>query len=425
VINLSGYDGFAAKGGPLTVTLSSNAQLLWGGGNFLGTGDTALVFGSTSSDNVVTFTNPINLNTGDGFLRNVYVDSGGPAVMSGVLSPGTGPSGLVKFGPGKLYLSAQNTFSGTLAVNDGILVANGNAVPVVDPLHPEFNAGAFGNGTSAINVGDGGGAGSKTTPAGANLGVLISGGDYTVSRPIAIVATAAAVNSITIGGETDNLSSFVGAITFAQNFHIVQAATTGGNALNITGAISATGVGNRQITLDNAGAVNISGNIGNGTATVSIIKFNDGTATLSAFNFYTGGTTVVDGVLVAGVDGAFGSGNVDIHSGGQINILTGVTTAFGANAILSIAGGGTMGIADTGFLNLGDNDAVLGLILAGIIQEPGTYGATGSGATNINDEFFAGTGILTVTQAVPEPGVVALLILGLGLVVFRQRKRTS
>jgi hypothetical protein len=37
------------------------------------------------------------------------------------------------------------------------------------------------------------------------------------------------------------------------------------------------------------------------------------------------------------------------------------------------------------------------LYLGGSGMPSGTYGATGSGAANIRDDYFSGTGVLTVT----------------------------
>jgi hypothetical protein len=66
-----------------------------------------------------------------------------------------------------------------------------------------------------------------------------------------------------------------------------------------------------------------------------------------------------------------------------------------------LLGGGTVGTADQGFANLGAgvNELVGVLMLNGVAQPGGTYGATGSGATHIMDEYFAGAGIISVPVA--------------------------
>jgi hypothetical protein len=64
-------------------------------------------------------------------------------------------------------------------------------------------------------------------------------------------------------------------------------------------------------------------------------------------------------------------------------------------------GGGAANFADVGFISLaaGINERVTSLVLGSTAQANGTYGATGSGATNINDEYFSGLGVITVGPA--------------------------
>jgi autotransporter-associated beta strand protein len=142
---------------------------------------------------------------------------------------------------------------------------------------------------------------------------------------------------------------------------------------------------------------------------------NLGKITLQGSNSYTGGTIVSAGTLIA--DGAstnaFGTGSVQVVSanaafGGSqahLRIAAGATNANASTALLNLAGGNAPGAADDGYIDLdtGINDTVAGLMLGGTIMPAGTYGATGSGATNINDEFFTGSGIIT-NAAVGVPG---------------------
>lgn len=61
-----------------------------------------------------------------------------------------------------------------------------------------------------------------------------------------------------------------------------------------------------------------------------------------------------------------------------------------------------------------------GLFFDGIAQSAGTWGATGSGATFTNDDWFTGTGTLTV---VPEPDARLYLAVGLAGLTILQRRR--
>lgn len=159
--------GFAARGGDLTVTLSGGAPLTWGGTAFMGTGTARLVFGSTTANGKVTFTNPINLNTADAFQRVFFVEQGSggdSAELTGVLSPGTatggGPSlsGINKLGNGTLILSGNNTYIGATQVSAGKLLINGNQSTATGAVTVASSATLGGAGTigGAITVNPGG-----------------------------------------------------------------------------------------------------------------------------------------------------------------------------------------------------------------------------------------------------------------------------
>ena len=81
---------------------------------------------SPLSANVVTFQNGINLNGGN---RTIQVDDnpttgGDYAVISGVISNGTGTYGIQKTGNGLLMLSGTNTYSGTTTISACALQAD-------------------------------------------------------------------------------------------------------------------------------------------------------------------------------------------------------------------------------------------------------------------------------------------------------------
>jgi fibronectin-binding autotransporter adhesin len=175
------------------------------------------------------------------------------------------------------------------------------------------------------------------------------------------------------------------------------------------------------------------------TGVGKMTKIGAGPMRVTNTNTYQGGTIVDAGSLAVGnaaefnngfgfypaTTGALGSGDVTVNSTAtQLELESGVVNAISDTATVSLAGGGTADFADMGFMLLdsGVNETVGGLLLGGVSQVNGTYGSSASGATFVNDEYFSGTGVLTVAAA-PEPATVSLLILGAGGVLARRRRQ--
>jgi autotransporter-associated beta strand protein len=270
---------------------------------------------------------------------------------------------------------------------------------------------------------------------------------------------------------TSNLGSNSNAIVF--NGGTLRQAVAGTQARNVT--LNAGGGG-----IDTNGAnATFSGNF---SGAGGLTKAGGGTLTLSGINNFNGGTSVSAGRLtVSGASTTLGTGNVSVlGSGTALEIQNGVANAIDDAATLSLFGGGTVGLADQGFADLGSGiiETVASLLLGGVAQTPGTYGSTLSGAMFQNDEYFAGTGIVEVPaigdyngdfkanaadyvswrkdstlggpngyetwrenfdqsaaaspnlggpslgdSLVPEPTSVALMLLGLGAIAVRRRAR--
>jgi len=141
----------------------------------------------------------------------------------------------------------------------------------------------------------------------------------------------------------------------------VNSVTKSTNAATITNTAATASV----LTINNAAASTYAGVIANGTGGVSLVKNGAGDLTLGGVNTYTGDTTVNAGTLILGASTLADSSTVKIASGAKLNI----TTA---------------------------SDIVTQLFLDGVQVPSGTYGAAGSGATNIDSTHFSGTGKLTV-----------------------------
>jgi hypothetical protein len=79
-----------------------------------------------------------------------------------------------------------------------------------------------------------------------------------------------------------------------------------------------------------------------------------------------------------------------------LRIMSTVTDAIADSATVTLlnAGDQSFGVMD---LQTGVNETVSGLVLAGKAQPAGTYGSRNSPATHKLDNYFTGTGVLTVT----------------------------
>lgn len=119
---------------------------------------------------------------------------------------------------------------------------------------------------------------------------------------------------------------------------------------------------------NSSGAQTISGVI---SGSGSVEKDNSGTLTLSAANSYSGDTTVSAGTLSLGD----GTNNSNLADGSDLSV--------GIGAVVN--------------LNYLGTDTIDELILGGSAKAAGTWGASGSGATNIDDAYFTGAGTVTVT----------------------------
>ncbi|MDF3128486.1 PEP-CTERM sorting domain-containing protein [Kiritimatiellaeota bacterium B1221] len=141
-------------------------------------------------------------------------------------------------------------------------------------------------------------------------------------------------------------------------------------------------------------------------------------------NTYSGGTYITgsrsSNYLNVKNDGIFGTGDVFLDSTVLISIGSGTTHDYINDSAMLSFDGGTSSI----FLDFAGTDTIGALSFDGgsTFAAVGTWGATGSGAANIDDTRFSGTGVLNV---IPEPSsvmLVAIAAFSFGILKIRKRR---
>src|SRR5260221_2431547 len=322
-------------------------------------------------------TQTLNLGTGavtPNASRQVTV-SAGTLTVGGVI--GGGAIALTKSGDGTLAINGNNTFTGGVAINAGILqLGNAGALNSTTPNAVSF--GASGTGTLQLNgnsvtisglntsapVGtptiEDGVAGThtltvNTTGSNTYAGILQNGaagtlaltksgagslalsGNNTYSGTTALSAGTLGINSataigsgtLTIAGGTTLDNTSAGAVTLTNNnlpSWNGDFSFTGTPSLNLgTGAVTPSA--SRQVTV-NANTLTVGGVIAGGA--IGLTKLGAGGLTLSAANTFTAGTTLNAGTLNINNASALGTivgtftingGTIDNTTGGSITTL--------------------------------------------------------------------------------------------------------
>jgi autotransporter-associated beta strand protein len=373
------------------------------------------------------------------FTNSLTVGSSGSLTLDGA---GAGPAIITTTGSG----TGNNTISAPITLTDSL-------VAVVNNTTASSAAGSL-NLTAAIS-GAGGftkeGQGLATFGTGAKTytgATVLNGGRMRISFAASPIATSSftinagaqltlisgnqtytfgsgPLNLNGAGAVTPPFAAFPGAIRNDTN---IATTITNPVVLQSDTLVHVQGSASGSLTFPNV----VSGP-GRLTLTAPGSDANLGVLVLDGANTYSGGTTVHGGTISVGntsPTATLGAGDVLVESGNamfggaiaKLTIQTGVLNAIADNATLSLVGGNVAGLADDGYvdLGLGVNEVVGGLVLGGIAQSIGTYGSSLSAATFKNDEYFAGSGIVTV---IPEPGVAVTILGGLTMLVAAQRFR--
>lgn len=433
-VNVFGQNNNNSKltmnGGQLTTitNLSMNTQFVDIGGSFALNINTSgnLQFIGNQGTGVVTLkaSNPtITVNLDSTTTRLAIPNPNAPTAINGTVvlaskiqDDGT-PRGFTKSGEGILTLAnPDNSYTGDTTILQGILRLSkqvGNNATVGDGKA----------GTGRINLSGGT----------LNYNGSINPGDtvrtLTVANPIRVTADSAlsyisttlnlaGLNDVNFVFTNDDISGTGGTLTLKND----GVCTSNSNSCVFRPTFTGTGFDfNRPVAINNQITDATTGRLASrstvlqsantfGTQTWSgaisgtgILRRSaaGGTTVLSGANTYTGGTIVDGGTLTAaGSSATFGSGDVTVNTGNAA-ISAGVSNAILNTAKLTLLGGGTAGVADTGFMNLGAgiNEIIGSLVLGAVTQPSGTYGSSLSSATFKLDEYFAGAGILTISPA--------------------------
>jgi autotransporter-associated beta strand protein len=129
-----------------------------------------------------------------------------------------------------------------------------------------------------------------------------------------------------------------------------------------------------------------------------LVKTNSGMLVLSGVNTFAGTIAVNGGILDFAAASSGATTNLTLNAG---------TTGIVETTSSVIANTGTVNLNHTGsdygllYLTNSVNEIVDFLYFDSVKQESGTWGATGSGCMWTNDNFFAGSGVLTVNRGKP------------------------
>ncbi len=346
---------FAADGGSSLLFTNTNA--------WTGSGVTVSVIGS----GLVGVGGNVNLGTGGSV--NVsgnfeFVPAAGQTIQ--MFSPITGTGTVSSGAPGTTVITLSNSYAGGTSLNDGvILLSNGNGLGsgAVFCIGNTYSLSATLALTNNITVGNTFNLNGRQGTSANAADILNVSGANTISGNI---------NGNT-GGQQYNFESDAGTLTISGNY------------------ANASGTGARYVNLNGPGTGIWSGQIGDGTASVSIQMNGTGTWTLTGSNTNSGSTLVNAGTLVVGdgnVSGSINTAPISVTATGTIAFnhadnLT-ISNAITGTGSFQHMGSGTVTL--TGALSYSGNTTVSGnagrlIVTTPLLPVTGSLVVTGTGAS--------------------------------------------
>lgn len=265
--------------------------------------------------------------------------------LAGVVDDGANGFGITKIGTGALSLSGANTYTGVTAILEGTVNLGVSA--------PSGSAGAFGNATSAVLLGNTSGA----------VNAAVAEGTFAVGRDI--IVQSGNTGTITLGSanQGNTSSSYTGTITLGSSGstgHGLTLAPTNFHTTTFAGVIQ-----------DPVGLVGAAAPLTIAAGTQS------STVSLSGTNTYSGGTVLNTGTLKIAALQALGLGTLTINGGAIAQSIAGAVIG-----LTSQTWAGNFGFSVTsGAINLGTSPVtVVGARSINVDNGPVTIGGVISGA---------------------------------------------
>jgi autotransporter-associated beta strand protein len=452
---LGGTQGFS-KTGAGALTLSNAANTL-SRGISISAGTLNFANGSLGS-NLVTFTDNATLGWSAGNTQDIssqikiedgvtatFATGANNVTLSTVIQTGTiGDASMTKTGAGTLTITAANTYTGTTRISAGALQVNAiTANGTAQPLGMASTAILIGAATAGtleytgstattlargITVNGNGGATISNT-GGAML--TLSGAQARGARPLTYSGGNVIVSGRITGSVTSNPLTIDNAtvrLTHNNNSYVSPTVVQNGGTLiaaNTNAASSATGTGSVTV---------------------------DATSTLTGTGFINAGTDnviLINGQLIVGDPGLSAAANLDLTTSGTGSTILGSASTLrldffsgaglGDNSANASAADqlrlfGTLDIQSGALLRLGnpnnltawaDGDTFKLFDWSGLTSVSGTFDLDATGlnlpggaSLDVSSLYTLGT----VTIIVPEPGRVALGMLGISVVLLRRRR---
>ena len=395
VFNTGGYSGISSNDLAGTFLLNranfgSALPALTVSGNALSftLNSTTLPEINQDSNDAVTVSNNLTLAAG----TTVGGSGNGVLTLSGIIS---GANSLTKTSSGDLTLTGVNTYSAGTVVKTGtftlgnqngcgtgsITLAAGSTFQQAN-FEGNISAGALpnslvlsGTGNVTMNISFGGGKDVWLSQVvSGSGGFKVQGG----GRSLTLTANNTFSGGITLTNNNNRIiisnNNALGTGTFRSERTI---AASGGvepaSPLTLgSGVANAFDIANNAYLTIYANGSNhllLSGPITSAVGIGNLYKDGSATLTLSGTNTYTGTTTVAAGILACKNASSLGRGPLAITGTAKLN------------------------------LNFTGTSQATSLSLGGVAQANGTYGSTSSPATNKNNTWFTGTGMVTVARA--------------------------